>query len=117
MNLEIEYKATMVALYKCKTSSNDPQILAVFRHHNFKALHSPNTSLKLVYKTLLQISTIQLHGRPSTRTRYMDKWRQKAIHSKLPKYLDQDHTDMELSIELMEHTGLKGETEGLITES
>ena len=40
MNLEIEYKATIVELYKYMTSKNDPQIQAVLRHHNSKALHS-----------------------------------------------------------------------------
>ena len=32
-------------------------------------------------------------------------------------YLDKDHIDMQLSFEWMKHTGLKGETEGLITGS
>ena len=33
----------------------------------------------------------------------------------VPKYLDKDHIDIELSLEWMKHTELKGETEGLIT--
>ena len=37
------------------------------------------------------------------------------MHGKFPKYLDKDHIDMQLSFEWMKHTGLKGETEGLIT--
>ena len=44
-----------------------------------------------------------------------DKWREKAMHGKFPNYLDKDHADVELSFEWMKHTGLKGETEGLIT--
>ena len=44
-----------------------------------------------------------------------DKWKEKAMHGKFPNYLDKDHVDVELSIEWMNHTGLKGETEGLIT--
>ena len=32
-----------------------------------------------------------------------------------PNYLDKDHVDVELSFECMKHTGLTGETEGLIT--
>ena len=43
-----------------------------------------------------------------------DKWKEKAMHGKFPSYLDRDHVDEELSFEWMKHTGLKGETEGLI---
>ena len=44
-----------------------------------------------------------------------DKWKEKAMHGKFPNYLDKDHVDVELSFKWMKHTGLKGETEGLIT--
>ena len=44
-----------------------------------------------------------------------DKWKEKAMYGKFPNYLDKDHVDLELSSEWMNHTGLKGETEGLIT--
>ena len=44
-----------------------------------------------------------------------DKWREKAMHGKFPNYLDKDHVDVELSFKWEKHTGLKGETEGLIT--
>ena len=37
------------------------------------------------------------------------------MYRKFPNYLDKDHVDVELSFEWMKHTGLKGETEGLIT--
>ena len=53
MYLEIEYKATMVGLHKYMTGKNDPQIQAILRHHNSKALTQyqrklPSTSMKLV---------------------------------------------------------------------
>ena len=44
-----------------------------------------------------------------------DKWKEKAMHGKLPKYLDKCHVDVELSFEWKRHAGLKGEIEGLIT--
>ena len=44
-----------------------------------------------------------------------DKWKEKAMHGKFPNYLDKSHVDVELSFQLREHTGLKGETEELIT--
>ena len=37
------------------------------------------------------------------------------MHGKFPNYLDKDHVDVELSFKWMKHTGLKEETEGLIT--
>ena len=44
-----------------------------------------------------------------------DKWKETAMHGKFSNYLDKDHVDVELSFQWMKHTGLKGETEGLIT--
>ena len=37
------------------------------------------------------------------------------MHGKLPKYLEKDHIDQAMSFQCMKYTGLKGETEGLIT--
>ena len=37
------------------------------------------------------------------------------MHDKLPKYLEKDHVVQEMSFQWMKYTGLKGETEGLIT--
>ena len=37
------------------------------------------------------------------------------MHDKLFKYLHEFHTDIEISFQWMKYTGLKGETEGLIT--
>ena len=37
------------------------------------------------------------------------------MHGKFLNYLDKDHVDVELSFKWMNHTELKGETEGIIT--
>ena len=37
------------------------------------------------------------------------------MHGKFPKYLQEGHIDVEMSFQWMKYTGLKGETEGLIT--
>ena len=37
------------------------------------------------------------------------------MHGKFPNYLDKDRVDVKLSFKWMKHTGLKGETEELIT--
>ena len=37
------------------------------------------------------------------------------MHDQLPKYLQEGHIDIEMSFQWMKYTGLKGETEGLIT--
>ena len=44
-----------------------------------------------------------------------NKWEEKAMHGKFPKYLQEDHVDVEMSFQWMKYTELKGETEGLIT--
>ena len=43
-----------------------------------------------------------------------DKWNDKTMNGKFPKYLDKDYVDTELSFKWMKYTGLKGGTEGLI---
>ena len=40
MNLEKEYKATMVGLYQYMTNKGDAKISALLRHHIGKALYS-----------------------------------------------------------------------------
>ena len=44
-----------------------------------------------------------------------NKWKEKVMDGKFHNYLDNDHVGVELSFIWMKHTGLKGETEGLIT--
>ena len=67
MNLEKEYKATMVGLHKYMTNKEDSQIQAVLRHHTSKALHSMTNEAE-AYLTeagsLQMIFPSQLHGKP-----------------------------------------------------
>ena len=130
INLEKEYKATMIGLQTYMTNKDDVQIQAVLRLQNCKALHSV---LKEAEKYLTEAATTDDmtndHGKTATwkakqlKLKYKedfkkmvrDKWKEKSMYGKFPNYLDKDHVDVELSFEWMKHTGLKGETEGLIT--
>ena len=44
-----------------------------------------------------------------------NKWKEKAMYGKFPKYQQEGHVDVEMSFQWMKYTGLKGETEGLVT--
>ena len=44
-----------------------------------------------------------------------DKLKSKATHSKYPNQINKEYVDIELSFKWMKHSGLKPETEGLIT--
>ena len=114
MNLEKEYKATMIGLQAYMTNKDDVQIQAVLRHQNSKALHSVP---KEVEKYLTEAGTTDDmtndHGKTATwKTKQLklkykedfkkmvrDKWKEKAMHWKFPNYMDKDHVDVELSIE------------------
>ena len=125
-NLEKEYKATMIGLQMYMTNKDDVQIQAVLRHQNSKALH---TVPKEAEKYLTEARTTDDHGKTVTwkakqlKLKYKEdfkkmvknKWKEKAMHGKLPNYLDKDHMDVKLSFEWIKHSGVKGETEGLIT--
>ena len=130
MNLEKEYKATMVGLLKYMTCKEDPQIRAVLIHHQSKALHSVPKEAEAY---LIEAGTIddirddvqkpatwkakklKLKYKEDYNKLVKDKWKEKTMHGRLPKYLAQDHVNMEMSFQWMKYTGLKGETEGLIT--
>ena len=130
MNLEKEYKATMIGLQTYITNKDDVQIQAGLRHQDSKALHSVT---KEDEKYLTEAGTtdditndhgktamwkakqLKLKYKDDFKKMVRDKWKEKAMHGKFSNYLDKAHVHVELSFEWMKHTGLKGETEGLIT--
>ena len=126
MNLEKEYKATIIGLQTYMANKDDVQIQVVFRHQNSKALHSvPKETEKYLTEAGTTDDMTNNNGKTATwkakqlklkckvdfKKMVRDKWKEKAIHGKFPNYLDKDHVNVELSFEWMKHTGLKGETE------
>ena len=122
MNLEKEYKATMLGLQTYMTNKDDVQIQAVLRHQNFKALHSvPKEAEKYLTETGRTDDMTNDHSKTVTwkakqlkfkykediKKMVRDKWKEKAMHGKFPNYLDKDHVDVELSFKWMKHTELK----------
>ena len=130
MSLEKEYKATVVGLHKYMMNKEDPQIQAVLRHQTAKALHSIPKEAEaylteagtkdLITNDLPKSATwkakkLKLKYKEDVNKLVKDRWKEKAMHGKLPKYLEKDHVDQEMSFQWMKYTGLKGVTEGLIT--
>ena len=127
MNLEKEYKATMIELQTYMTNKDDFQIQAVLRYQKSRALHSiPKEAEKYLTEAvttddmtndhgIMPLGRLKLKYKEDFKEMVRDNWKEKAMHGKFPSYLDKDHEDVELSFELMKHTGLKGETEELIT--
>ena len=117
MNLEKEYKATMIRLQTYMTTKDDVQIQAVLRHQNSKALHSvPKEAEKYLTESGTTNDIINDHGNTATwkakqlKLKYKedfkkmvrDKWKKKAMHGKFPNYLDEDHVDVQLSSKMDE---------------
>ena len=132
MNLKKKFKATMIGLQTYMTNKDDVQIQDVLRHQNSKAhQYVPKEAKKYLTEVGTTDDMTYDHGKTATwkakqlKLKYKEdfkkmvrfKWKEKAMHEKFPYYLDKDHVDVELSSEWMKHTGLKGETEGLITGS
>ena len=120
----------MIGLQTCMTNKDDIQTQAVLRQKKSKALHSvPKEAEKYLTEAGTTDDMTNDHGKTATwkakqlKLKYKedfkkmvrDKWKEKAMHGKFPNYLDKDHVDVELSFKWMKHTGLKVETEGLIT--
>ena len=67
MNLEKEYKATMIGLQTYMTNKDDVQIQAVLRHLNSKALHSaPNEAEKYLTQAGTTDDMTNDHGKTAT---------------------------------------------------
>ena len=123
VNLEKVYKVTMVGLHKYMMNKEDSHIQAVLRHQTAKALHSiPKEAgtKDLITNDLPKSATwkakrLKLKYKEDVNKLVKDRWKEKAMHGKLHKYLEKDHVDQEMSFQWMKYTGLKGETEGLIT--
>ena len=128
MNLEKEYKATMVGPRKYMMNKEASEIQAVLRHHTGKVLHSIPKEAEACLteagtKDLItnnlpkswKAKKLKLKYKENVNKLMKDRWKEKAMYSKLPKYLEKDHVDQEMSFHWMKYTGLKGETEGLIT--
>ena len=130
INLEKEFKATMVGLHKYMMNKEDSQIQPVLRHQTAKALHSIPIEAEaylteagtkdLITNDLPKSATwkakkLKLKYKEDVNKLVRDRCKEKAMHGKLPKYLEKDHVDQEMSFQLMKYTGLEGETEGLIT--
>ena len=67
MDLEKEYKATMIALQTYMVNKDDVQIQAVLRHHNSKALHSvPKEAEKCLTEAGTTDDITNDHGKTAT---------------------------------------------------
>ena len=100
MNLEKEYKTTMIGLLTYMVNTDDVQIQAVFRHQNSKALHSvPKESEKYLTEAGTTDDMTNDHGKTATwkvkqlKLKYKedlkkmvrDKWKEKSHVWKVPK--------------------------------
>ena len=127
MNLEKKYKVTMVGLHKYMMKKEDSQIQAVLRHQTAKALHSIPKEVEayLAEAGTKDLITNYLPKSAKWKAKKLklkykedinklkDRWKEKAMHGKLPKYLEKDHVDQEMSFQWMKYTGLKGELKDL----
>ena len=99
MNLEKEYKATMIGLQIYMTNKDDFQKHAVLRQQNSKALHSvPKEAEKYMTEAGTTDDMTDDHGKTATwkakqpKPKYKedfkkmvrDKWKEKAMHGKFP---------------------------------
>ena len=117
MNLQKEYKATMIGLWTYITNKDHVQIQAALRHQNSKALHSiPKEAEKYLTESGTTDDMTNDHGKTATwkakqlKLKYKedfkkmvrDKWKENAMHGKFPNYLHKDHVDVETIIQMDE---------------
>ena len=102
----------------------------VLRHQTAKALHSIPKEAEaylteagtkdhiindLPKSATWKAKKLKLKYKEDVNKLVRDRWKEKAMHGELPKYLEKDYVDQEISFQWIKYTGLKGETEGLIT--
>ena len=99
MNMEKEYKTTMIGLQTYMTNKDDVQIQAVLRHQNSKALHSvPKEAEKYLTEAGTTDDMTNDHGKTATwKTKQLklkykedfkkmvrDKWKEKPCMESSP---------------------------------
>ena len=99
MNLEKEYKATMIGLQTYMTNKDDIQIQAVLRHQNSKVLHSvPKEAKKYLTEAgttydmtndhgkiaTLKAKQLKLNYKEDLKKMVRDKWKEKVMHGNSP---------------------------------
>ena len=119
MNLEKEYKATMVGLYQCMTNKEDAQIIALLRHHTGTALYSVSreylseagTSEDVEDTPTLSATKKSKKLKDKYKRDYMKmmkgRWSEKPMHGKFPNHLVKEYLDMQQSFQYVKHSGLK----------
>ena len=110
----------MMSRYKLSSDTRTPRLFTLYMKEAEKYLTEAATTDDMTNvhgKTATwKAQTAEAPNTRKTSRRWCrDKWREKAMHGKFPNYMDKDHVDVGLSFKWMKHTGLKGETEGLIT--
>ena len=123
MNEEHEYKAKMTGLQKYMTNKDDIQIQAIHQHQNSKAVHYVTKKAETYLhkaRTIHYMSSnhdkaatwkakkLKLKYKEDYKKLVKDKWKDKAMHGKFPRYLHKNYVDTELSFQWMNYTGLKG---------
>ena len=105
--------------YKLSSDTRTPKVLHSVPKEAEKYLREAGTTDDMTNdhgKTAtLKAKQLKLNYKEDFKKMVRDKWKEKAMHGKFLNYLDKEHVDVELSFEWMKHTGLQGETEGLIT--
>ena len=112
MDLEKEYKATMIGVQTYMTNKDYVKIQAVLRHQNSKALHSvPKEAEEHLAEAGTTDDMTNDYGKTATwkakqlKLKYKedfkkmvrDKWKEKAMHGQFPNYLDKDHVDVDVA--------------------
>ena len=95
MNLEKEYKATMIGLQTYMTNKDDVKIQAVLRHQNSKALHSvPKEAEKYLTEAGTTDDMTNDHGKTATRKAKQLKLKYKEDFKKMvrDKWKENNHT-------------------------
>ena len=113
MNLEKEYKATMVRLHKYMMNKEDLQIQTAKGIHSIpkeaEAYLAEAGTKDLITNDLPKSATwkakkLKLNYKEDVNKWVKDRWKEKAMHGKLPKYLEKDHVD-QMSFQWMKYTG------------
>ena len=116
MNLEMEYKATIVGLHISKANS---QIQATLRHQSVpkkaKAYTSEAGTIYIITNDPPETATwkakkLKLEYKEDYKKLGKNKWKEKAMHGKLPKYLQEGHIYVK-----MKHSQISHESQECVT--
>ena len=122
IQLELAYKTTTIGLYHYLKTTADPLLQIVKKSFSIKTsaekymneLDMPTVIKPLTESSVSYAKRVKLIAREKGKMDLSENWKEKPLHGKYPKRIDEPDVDSKNTHQWLRSSGLKAETEGLL---